>query len=532
VDLIDQAGTWIETFVTDMSLNFITYLDRSIDPFAGQSFRHFTFRREIGGPGMGSLEYRAVMEDGRPNPVLAAHPNLFDPSDSDTSPNLVWMTYRGRTTVWIIETLHQTLDSRESAGLWFTVSGKGVQQLLADRLVWPTGFTLATPAGGSPYFQTYGSPAGQVITDCIQNSNDYLMADGVTPLFRTPFSEGFFQVAEFSNYYSNSYRFNNLLTDVVRKFEEANEGWLVVEGSPAPFQSLTYNWFIPPDQLVGMPASGQLDLSGSVVFQEGADIVKLERVIDWSDALSALIGEGSGAAQTVVTDDNPVARQRQGYFRDSSAADAATLQAEAYGTLATLGGSNAVGFEFRETVYRAFIDFDMGDTVGAVSTSLGSNDAARIVAMTFAEDDVNELVRVAVDLAAPLADPQAQHKEATLGNASSIEIMHKQAVGDQVWSSVVGYQNGWTYYGAPYVTARYRKDGQGFVHLAGTIKSGTMAAAAFTLPVGYRPSGQLIFPAASGSTTRIDVKADGTVVPTTGTATSCALDAITFYADQ
>jgi hypothetical protein len=442
------------------------------------------------------------------------------------------MTYRGKTTVWIVETLHQTLDSKESAGLWFTVSGKGAMQLLADRLVWPTDFTLAAPTVGVPYFQTYGSAAGQVITDCIQNSNYYLMADGVTPLYRTWFQEGFIQIPDYPNNYSNSYRFNNILNDIVRGFEDTNEGWLVVEGTAGV--SLEYNWFIPADQLPfgATPLVGQRDLSGSVVFQEGADIIKLERVIDWSDAFSSLVGEGSGAAQTVVTDDNPVARQRQGYFRDSSAADAATLQAEAYGSLAGLTGKNAVGFEFRETVYRAFIDFDMGDTVGAVSTSLGSNDAARIVAMTFAEDDVNELVRVAVDLAAPLADPQAQHKEATLGNASSIEVMHKQAVGDQVWSSVVGYQNGWTNYGAPYVTARYRKDGQGFVHLAGTIKSGTMAAAAFTLPVGYRPSGQLIFPAASGSTTRIDVKADGTVVPTTGTATSCALDAITFYADQ
>ena len=104
-----------------------------------------------------------------------------------------------------------------------------------------------------------------------------------------------------------------------------------------------------------------------------------------------------------------------------------------------------------------------------------------------------------------------------------------------MWTDVatgIGFANSWVNYGGVYAQARYRKDGQGFVHLSGVIKSGTMGASAFTLPVGYRPSLQLIFPAASGSTTRVDVLPDGPVIPTTGTAASCALDAIVFYADQ
>jgi hypothetical protein len=192
-----------------------------------------------------------------------------------------------------------------------------------------------------------------------------------------------------------------------------------------------------------------------------------------------------------------------------------------------------VGFEFRETVFRAFTDFDLGDIIGVQSTALQSNDSAQVVGLTFSEDDVNEIIRVAVDLAAPLPDPQAQHKQATLGNASSISSMTKEMVGDQNWTVVGAFSNGWSNVGGAYVMARYRKDGMGFVHIEGSLTGGTIGnLAAFTLPVGYRPAARLTFAGVSGAVNRADVDATGNVIPYSGANGLFALSSLTFYADR
>lgn len=47
-------------------------------------------------------------------------------------------------------------------------------------------------------------------------------------------------------------------------------------------------------------------------------------------------------------------------------------------------------------------------------------------------------------------------------------------------------ENGWVSYGTSWYPASYMKDSDGFVHLRGLIKSGTLGATALTLPAGYR----------------------------------------------
>jgi hypothetical protein len=49
------------------------------------------------------------------------------------------------------------------------------------------------------------------------------------------------------------------------------------------------------------------------------------------------------------------------------------------------------------------------------------------------------------------------------------------------------FQNGWGDFGGGFVTAGYRKIGD-IVYLRGFISGGTIAAACFTLPLGYRPA--------------------------------------------
>lgn len=71
--------------------------------------------------------------------------------------------------------------------------------------------------------------------------------------------------------------------------------------------------------------------------------------------------------------------------------------------------------------------------------------------------------------------------------------------------------NSWADYGAGVVATGYRRVGD-VVHLRGAIKSGTLAAAAFTLPVGYRPTGVEIFYVVAGpGGARLDVGSDGQV---------------------
>jgi hypothetical protein len=97
---------------------------------------------------------------------------------------------------------------------------------------------------------------------------------------------------------------------------------------------------------------------------------------------------------------------------------------------------------------------------------------------------------------------------------------------------VSGFTNSWANVGSPYNSAAYRKDPLGFVHLEGTIKSGTVGAAAFNLPAGYRPAGRLIIAGSSGGITRLDIAANGDVIPYSGSNGFCVLDGVTFYAYQ
>ena len=79
--------------------------------------------------------------------------------------------------------------------------------------------------------------------------------------------------------------------------------------------------------------------------------------------------------------------------------------------------------------------------------------------------------------------------------------------------------------------AGYYKDSCGVVHLVGLIKSGTMTAAAFTLPVGFRPSGQEVFSVSSNDAFGdVYVTAAGAVIPTTGSNLFISLSGITFKA--
>lgn len=86
------------------------------------------------------------------------------------------------------------------------------------------------------------------------------------------------------------------------------------------------------------------------------------------------------------------------------------------------------------------------------------------------------------------------------------------------WTAVaggVGFQNGWSDFGAPYFGAAYCIDLQGFVHLRGLIKGGTLGLTAFTLPSGFRPVSSALCSATGGTITpaTVQIDASGAVTP-------------------
>lgn len=97
-------------------------------------------------------------------------------------------------------------------------------------------------------------------------------------------------------------------------------------------------------------------------------------------------------------------------------------------------------------------------------------------------------------------------------------------------ASQPAFENSWVNYDtSTFHGARFWKDPTGQVHLEGVIKSGTIPATAFTLPVGYRPSnGHLFVVISNGAIGRVDVAPTGNVVVQAGNNTYVSLDGIHF----
>ncbi len=113
----------------------------------------------------------------------------------------------------------------------------------------------------------------------------------------------------------------------------------------------------------------------------------------------------------------------------------------------------------------------------------------------------------------------------TTSNAATLTVTSAS------WTPIV-YQNNWHDYGLPYTPAGFRKTSAGMIVLEGLSASrGTPGTNEIigTLPLGYRPSENLIFQNNSnGAGGRIDVWPDGTIRFVVGNAAWFSLDGITF----
>ena len=103
------------------------------------------------------------------------------------------------------------------------------------------------------------------------------------------------------------------------------------------------------------------------------------------------------------------------------------------------------------------------------------------------------------------------------------------------WASLVT-ATAWSDYGGSFTTAGYTKTSDGVVVLKGLIKKSsafTSGEVIATLPVGYRPSGRLIFGTSTepNTTARVDIAANGDIIFDSGTASWMSLDTVRFVPD-
>lgn len=92
-------------------------------------------------------------------------------------------------------------------------------------------------------------------------------------------------------------------------------------------------------------------------------------------------------------------------------------------------------------------------------------------------------------------------------------------------------QNGWANYQSGYNDAAFYKDRQGVVHLRGLVRSGAVGdTTVFTLPPGYRPPNRELrcVQTNNNSVGRVDISADGRVIPLSANAGWLSLDGISF----
>ena len=95
--------------------------------------------------------------------------------------------------------------------------------------------------------------------------------------------------------------------------------------------------------------------------------------------------------------------------------------------------------------------------------------------------------------------------------------------------------NSWVAYGGTFDIPGYLKDSLGFVHMRGTMKSGTTSAGTtlFTLPAGFRPESDTYLPAVSasaGNSGSIQIQSNGTVAIISGVNTFFSIGHIVFKA--
>ena len=392
----------IEAWVTAPDGSGKVVLDRS----EASPFRNFAVSRTRGAePGTGSLQHHLD------NALIAATPGLL------ADGNLVWMRYRSRTMVWVIEERTAVLDDSEHATDWVLVTGRGVKQLIGDRLVFPPAFGSganldpATWGKGNQWRRFTNRAAGELLWDLISDSNPRFATQLVRGTIETTGADGWTQDFRFDNQL-------DVVADVVATYGDVD------------MDGLTFSYLNAPG----------VDRRAEVIFEEGADLLKVERTTSDRDTVTWAVAEGVGegvTAKLAVAEDPTPARRREGYVDAKDAGNVPLVQLRADAAIAELKKADAIAIDVEETRFRVFEDFDLHDTVRAIAPSRGIDAAAVIVGIYLAEEG-DERVRVSLDVNTPRQELLLRLEEGAKSIGHSVGVRNRMPQGQLVPFSFSG----------------------------------------------------------------------------------------------
>lgn len=125
------------------------------------------------------------------------------------------------------------------------------------------------------------------------------------------------------------------------------------------------------------------------------------------------------------------------------------------------------------------------------------------------------------------------------GSGDEVHIDSIECGVEEEWHVVGGsgepaFANSWVAFGGVYAAPRFKRTPDGWVVLGGLAKSGTIPAAMFTLPSGYRPkSNENVYQSVVSNNALgvLEVQSGGGVLPQVGNNTHFSLEGISFKVD-
>jgi hypothetical protein len=508
----------IEAWVTDLAGIRLATLDRG----QASPFRRFAIQSELNAPGAGSLEYHLD------NAIVNGQDDLF------AYGNLVWFRYRGKTRAWIVEERVHVLDDQEHATDWVRVSGRGTLQLLGDRTIWPThysdtntdpslwefgGWSTKTNASAAlgqkviPVLSTT-SGAGASINDPVEIVGgghrqigiiDSIVA-GVSVTLKDNLAYTFpigsrvrgaaRQWRRFVNRAAGEMLWDNISESASRFTAAVTRGTVETTGVDGWTQDFRFDnqldvvsavtkvyGDVEMDGLVFNYRNCQgADRTSSVIFEEGADLLRLQAADSDRDSLSWVVAEGTGhavfsylapkkkltraqrktaarkAALTrrkapaaprkviIVNADYTldlaaeavtITRRREAFLDAKDVSDLVQLNALADAALEEHQVTEAVDVEANETRYQVDRDYGLGDWIRVIAPSRGFDENVRVVALAIAEDD-SEQVQVVAGVNSTTEDHLLRLAQGAKDTRSSLGVQNRQPQGQLVPFSFSG----------------------------------------------------------------------------------------------
>jgi hypothetical protein len=295
--------------------------------------------------------------------------------------------------------------------------------------------------------------AGEMLWDLLAESNPRFPAQITRGTVETTGTDGWTQ----------DFRFDSML-DIVGDVERLY-GDVELEG-------LEFNYY----NAIGV------DRTATVILEEGADLTRLSFEENDRDTITWVVAEGTGEAVYAklipkkktkknhrktprkgplrrrkappapkkkaelvrvdypileVDEETDIVRVREAYLDAKDVTSDALLDETGRAALEEHALVDGIGFEAKETRYRAEVEYGLGDWIRIISPSRGIDEDVRLVAETFAEVD-DELVVVSLDANTRRQEALVETAKPGLTARASIGVQNRQPQGQLVPFSFSG----------------------------------------------------------------------------------------------